>query len=373
MSNNIFLGAINKLNNKYTPLTNATKDCEYKCPDCTKDLILCHGNIVKPYFRHKIDDNNLCTYYNSPNESQIHKDAKLLMKSILEKRKDFVIARKCNTCKKNKNFKIESISNKSTIKIEYRLKCTGIADVAYLDDDQEIVCLFEIFHTHKTLEKNRSGLWFEINATKLIKNHTDILCERNVMCKKCENKINTTNMPMEQLANEIGYGGYYFYNKCLYEIKMAMCKTLQPYFFYVLEDFKNANHNNIYGIEFLKRQQCLVCEIYCNTTKIKPYCFDCYKQIKNDKNSIYENSKKLFDWEKQLKYKNISFEKIKTLRHKYSFLSYVEEWECTNIQEQCEHCNENLLDSNGYPKHDIIWWFGENKKICPHCIKNYVQ
>ena len=47
------------------------------CPDCDKDLIFCNGKMKIPYFRHAVTEYNPCTYYDKPNESQIHKDSKM--------------------------------------------------------------------------------------------------------------------------------------------------------------------------------------------------------------------------------------------------------------------------------------------------------
>jgi len=79
------LGAINKKTGEYVYPKIANKNDEYYCPDCNKDLIICKGNIRVHHFRHKVDSINPCNHYSNPTESQIHKDAKLLLKSILEK------------------------------------------------------------------------------------------------------------------------------------------------------------------------------------------------------------------------------------------------------------------------------------------------
>ena len=186
--NEIFLGAINKITGKYTYLKNADKKHTYKCPDCDKDLILCQGNIIKHHFRHKIDIGNMCTYYTSPSESQIHKDAKMLMKSMLEEKNDFKITRQCNKCERKKTFKICKMIDESNIELEYRFEHNGlkIADVAYLNEN-ELVCIFEICNTHKTCENDRPEPWFEIDAKKLIETDgKNILCERGFICKECE-------------------------------------------------------------------------------------------------------------------------------------------------------------------------------------------
>jgi uncharacterized protein YkuJ len=198
------LGAINKNTREYIFYKMANKKDEYICPDCNKEIILCKGEIRVPYFRHKIDTINPCNYYDKPNESQIHKDAKMLIKSLLEKKVLLSFIRNCICCKKNEEFKIPEIIESSSIHIEYRFEYNGskIADVAYIEDD-EILCIFEICNTHKTSCENRPEPWFEIDALSLINlvnkseinNNLKIPCIR---CEKCEDcitkeKINIKN------------------------------------------------------------------------------------------------------------------------------------------------------------------------------------
>ena len=83
---NHLIGAIEKLSNKYTYPKNANKKYDYECPDCREDVIPRQGKVRTHHFAHKRSSNN-CSYYNNPNEAQIHKDAKLLMESILKERK----------------------------------------------------------------------------------------------------------------------------------------------------------------------------------------------------------------------------------------------------------------------------------------------
>ena len=79
MSNHLSMGAINKTTNQHEHPKIANKINKYKCPSCEKDVIFRNGKIKQPHFAHYKSDNP-CYYYDKPNESQIHKDAKLLMK-----------------------------------------------------------------------------------------------------------------------------------------------------------------------------------------------------------------------------------------------------------------------------------------------------
>jgi len=182
------LGAINKKTGEYVYPKIANKMDEYSCPECHKDLIICQGNIRVHHFRHKVDAINPCHHYSTPTESQIHKDAKLLLKTILEKNVNVSFIRKCCNCKKDEEFEIPSITDTSSIKLEYRFEYNGskIADIVYIDNG-EIICIFEICHTHKTLGENRPEPWFEINALSLIENMNNMnLSQIRIPCIRCE-------------------------------------------------------------------------------------------------------------------------------------------------------------------------------------------
>jgi uncharacterized protein YkuJ len=182
------LGAINKLTGEYVSAKNANKKDKYECPDCGDDLILCQGEIRNSYFRHEADRINPCFYYSKPTESQIHKDAKMLLKNLLERKIQISLIRNCCCCKKNEEFEIPEICELSFIEIEYRFEYNGvkIADVAYIDNG-ELFCIFEICYTHKTCSENRPEPWFEINAEMLIKIANDNnLTSLQIPCMRCE-------------------------------------------------------------------------------------------------------------------------------------------------------------------------------------------
>ena len=199
MTHILSLGAINKLTGEYIYPKIANKKDEYICPECNKDLILCQGEIRVHHFRHKVDSINPCQHYSNPTETQIHKDAKILLKNLLERKIPISFIRNCCCCKENEEYEIPEITETSVIQLEYRFDYNGIkiADVAYIDDN-EILCIFEIYNTHKTCSENRPEPWFEINAETLIKIANDntlsslqIPCVR---CEKCDDCIETENI-----------------------------------------------------------------------------------------------------------------------------------------------------------------------------------
>lgn len=196
MSKHILMGAINKETNQYEYPRIATKNNKYMCPDCNKDVILRKGNIRVHHFAHSKSENP-CLYYDRPGESQIHKDAKMALKLILEQNKDICINRKCNRCSNISKTNIDKTTSTSTsnVKCEHSFNYNNSnkrADVAYLENN-DLKYIFEICYKNKTLSNNRPEPWFEIDAENLIfliNNHNDnsvldINCIRSEICIKC--------------------------------------------------------------------------------------------------------------------------------------------------------------------------------------------
>ena len=203
MTHVLSLGAINKLTGERVYPKNANKKDEYYCPECNKDLILCQGKIIAHHYRHKIDSINPCHYYSNPTETQIHIEAKILLKKLLERKILISFIRNCCSCKKNDIFEIPEIGETSMIELEYRFEYNGvkIADVAYIENNN-IVYIFEICNTHKTYSENRPEPWFEINAETLIKlaneNSLTTLQIPCVRCEKCDACIKKEDKQEEQ-------------------------------------------------------------------------------------------------------------------------------------------------------------------------------
>jgi hypothetical protein len=191
-TNNLFyLGAIDKENGSYVSPLYAKKNYKYKCPDCDIDIILRRGQINKPHFAHK-KNTKMCNYYHNPNESQIHKGAKLLIKSLIENGCILEIIRECSKC--NDEIVIETPNhNNCTIKVEHGFVHNGeqkCADVCILNNGTKTInCIYEVYYKHKTNEKDRPEPWFEIDALDLIQNHNKNIiktkCIRDFICQKC--------------------------------------------------------------------------------------------------------------------------------------------------------------------------------------------
>ena len=187
------LGAINKLTNKYCCAKLANKKEEYICPECNKDLIIRQGTKRIYHFAHYKDDNP-CNYYNNPNETQIHKDAKLTLKQILETGIKLKIIRKCCSCDCDiYNWYVSKLKN-CNIEIEYRFDFNNslkIADLAVIYKNN-IFTIFEIYNSHKTINDARPEPWFEFDAKQIInsinKEQIKLDCIRKAECDDCLQK-----------------------------------------------------------------------------------------------------------------------------------------------------------------------------------------
>ena len=209
MSNHFYMGAINKITNNYEYPRIATKQNKYKCPCCEKDVIFKHGKIKQRHFSHYKSTNNPCYYYEKPIESQIHKDAKLMIKTLLDNKTTINIIKNCNYCEQrncgyieNVYYDINECYNENTKAVmEYRFDYNNSkksADVALIENDK-IIYIFEICYKNKTKEENRPEPWFEINAETLI-NETnsgenindigeiEIECVRDYKCSCCKDQ-----------------------------------------------------------------------------------------------------------------------------------------------------------------------------------------
>ena len=173
MAEKIQLGAINVETSKYEIPAEALKGKEYKCVDCDERVILRKGTVRRPHFAHYAATN--CEYYDHPNESQIHKDAKMLMAKLLTEKRSIQFCWDCDyegcnvysdTCAFSE---VPTIIYKDgdEVVVEYRSKDNKwVADVALVNNGEPRY-IIEILNTHRTTTP-RPEPWFEVDALRLI-------------------------------------------------------------------------------------------------------------------------------------------------------------------------------------------------------------
>jgi len=180
----------------------AEKSKQYKCISCNKKVILRKGNIRKVHFSHYSQINN-CSYYENPNESELHKEAKLKLASWLKDKKNIDIfwvcckstynGKKCGNGEMNMECNIKHDEN-DIVTTEYRdVNNKYIADVAIINNN-EVKYIFEIKHTHSTTTNVRPEPWFEIETKNIFDTETNeeeneviLTCIRNHKNRYCSN------------------------------------------------------------------------------------------------------------------------------------------------------------------------------------------
>ena len=171
MCDKVQLGAIDVETKEYTLPSDAQKGRSYTCIDCEQCVILRKGEIRKHHYAHYAQ--STCTYYEHPNESQIHKDAKLLMAKLLTSRHSLQFVWNCTMCNtRSDNYALNGVPSLiyregDEVKLEYRdPEKNWIADVAIVNNG-EVRYIIEIKHTHATTTP-RPEPWFEVNALEFI-------------------------------------------------------------------------------------------------------------------------------------------------------------------------------------------------------------
>jgi hypothetical protein len=182
-------GALEIETSKYVLPHDALKERRYHCVECGDRVIPRQGEIRAHHFAHHVKSN--CTYFEHPNESQVHKDAKYRLAEMLKQKKKIKIKRCCkfNKCeqftKGAGGWEIFDIIHKDDDEVKVEFRGPGgayIADVALLNDGKPRY-IFEIKYTHATATA-RPEPWFEINAGDYKSEY--LHCVREGKCDICK-------------------------------------------------------------------------------------------------------------------------------------------------------------------------------------------
>jgi len=184
------LGALNKETNKYVLPNKAEKNIEYICIDCKQKVLFRKGEKRVAHFAH-YSPTNTCSYYEHPNESQLHKDAKYKVADWLKNKDKIEIIFQCPDCgggPSQDNVIIEYKDNDEVI-VEYRgPNGKYVADVALINDNK-VIYIFEIKHTHATLTECRPEPWFEFSTEQIFETERDVNSEDlSYYMLECERK-----------------------------------------------------------------------------------------------------------------------------------------------------------------------------------------
>ena len=191
------LGAINTITKQYTSPNKADKSAKYQCTDCEQRVILRKGQIRKAHFAH-YSPTNTCSYYEHPNESQLHKDAKFKLQEKLIAKFPIYINNDCPECGIHPAVfdtePIEYMDGDSAV-VEYRDPNNKyVADVAVINNGK-VRYIFEVKNTHATVTTVRPEPWFEFTAGQILEEEDRVLkndLEDILGQKYCLNCVRTT-------------------------------------------------------------------------------------------------------------------------------------------------------------------------------------
>ena len=220
------LGALNTKTNQYTLPNKAEKGNVYNCIDCKQKVLFRKGEIRVAHFAH-YSPTNTCSYYEHPNESQLHKDAKYKLADWLKNKMKITIDFNCPECSSSPSqdeVNIEYKENDEVI-IEYRdPNGKYVADIVLINNNK-VRYIFEIKHTHATLTQTRPEPWFEISTEHLFATEKEqiydnkqdysnynelsvtICCERKSKNRYCNNCKAKTELWVENLPKLNKKGG----------------------------------------------------------------------------------------------------------------------------------------------------------------------
>jgi hypothetical protein len=181
-------GAIDTAGNYVLP-TYANKGQEYTCPDshCRRKVFVRRGEVNRPHFCHYADEVP-CRFYDGHGESAEHKNGKLILRNILEQKRDIRILRRCWNCPSTVDYVVPK--DITDIREEYPIGSNRRADVGCKLSGGSML-IFEVFHTSATWEANRSGTWFELKTQHIFDQYSPtgplvFQCSRSVRCESCE-------------------------------------------------------------------------------------------------------------------------------------------------------------------------------------------
>lgn len=177
----------------------ATKTMHLTCVECNFKVSFKNGQKKIPHFAHypsKIP--KTCFYFDTPSESQIHRDAKQCIKRILETSGTKIIfTYRCTECSEIFNgCEIKGSSN-SNVECEVSARKLGYTNEGWVADvvRKDPFFIIEVKHTHST-RTPRPDPWVEIEATDLMSQMQDFKINKKVfhlkdisrvrLCISCE-------------------------------------------------------------------------------------------------------------------------------------------------------------------------------------------
>jgi hypothetical protein len=355
------------------------------CDSCNEDLVLCWGNEISLYVRHKSDKS--CE--KTATESFLHKWAKELLVTSLNRGDSISFVTNCSRCmsevltlipdEKELEFKEE---------VSY-ISPTGersIFDVAGLDSEGKVIFGIEVFYKHRTTRITaREGIpWVEVRAENVITTLVNSVGSdfklpsiRNI--SSCRDKY---CIPLEDLAFKLNYA--FLNRKYACEARRLVDIAIRGSYVADTVGYNSTNWSEDdppymrQGPEiwaaFLRRKCCLRCGGKDDNVAFgRSYCLSCYKEIRRIEDNYEKEEDRIL----------VSDDIKRQLRVAFSWLNQVPGgW---GIGSPCYFCGRNYMNFEENERYEHlwdpgsnyvdgrVWWFGDKKCCCTVCLDEQVK
>lgn len=179
------------------------------CKECGGTLVLCYGEKVQPYMRHKYNNKN-CK--GGSGEGILHRLAKSLVVDFLNNNGELVTTNRCMYCP---HIYEDTFSGEAKEEVSIG---NSRVDVAIFHEG-EIVSIVEVFDTHRTInvEERNKYSWCEVSAQSLIEaldvvevpSRIELKDMLEMYCDDCtqkhEKKVREDSISNMELAVQLGY------------------------------------------------------------------------------------------------------------------------------------------------------------------------
>lgn len=136
------------------------------CTECGNPMVLCWGDTISPYWRHKVDQ-ELINPCNGRGEGLTHKLAKEQIKEYLDNGGVIDVINQCSLCRVVKK-KIYYKNKDEEIKLEYKFNSIIFDLVCLIDTKIKFGIEIRDSHAVEKVRERRGVDWIELDADTLL-------------------------------------------------------------------------------------------------------------------------------------------------------------------------------------------------------------
>lgn len=332
------------------------------CDICNECIILCWGEVMKPYWRH---DSGHGGGHEPSGESAEHKLAKKMIAEYLNSGGKVDVITLCQQCgRKSLSHVPSGLKFLEEVKHESSEGGKCCFDVAGLASDNKIAIGIEIWHSHKTdnMSTRKDVKWLEFRSLDVI-NLLDVESRPEKIELQNYNNATCGCPSMRQLAIKLEY--LYNYNPYACEARRLVDIALKGKYLSPEERWNTTGNYSLESEwkEFLMRRKCIRCERDYNSVKGKPMCVQCYKIAANsDIGETWIDAQNL----KMLLRSKMRF--IDNIPASNGFICSVCNYDFMSGSIDNEANSKYWEPGSNYVKSNT-WWFGTKKAICSICLQ----